>query len=153
MAIFEFNDILETVEMIRDENLDIRTITMGISLFDCVSDDEKILCCRIYDKICKKAENLVSCGDSIEKRYGIPIINKRVSVTPISLVAGAIPATGYVNIAKALDKAASTLGIDFIGGFGALVQKGMSDSAANRSSVIPGAFVESKLDCSCVKVA
>lgn len=153
MAIFEFNDILETVEMIRDENLDIRTITMGISLFDCVSDDEKILCGRIYDKICKKAENLVSCGDSIEKRYGIPIINKRVSVTPISLVAGAIPATGYVNIAKALDKAASTLGIDFIGGFGALVQKGMSDSAAKLISVIPEALAETNLVCSSVNVA
>ena len=147
------SDILETINMIRQENLDVRTITMGISLFDCVSDDEKRLCDKIYDKITKKAEHLVETGCEIEKKYGIPIVNKRVSVTPISIVGGDISPDGYVRVAKTLQKAADTLGINFIGGFSALVQKGMTKGAEKLISVIPEALTETELVCSSVNVA
>ena len=103
-------DILETINMIKDENLDIRTITMGISLYDCASDSVDVVCDRIYDKITKKAEHLVSTGCDIEKELGIPIINKRVSVTPISMVGGRYSPEDYVKIAHTLDRAAHTLG-------------------------------------------
>jgi len=146
-------DIQETINMIRDENLDIRTVTMGISLFDCVSDDENRLNDKIYDKITKTAENLVSEAEKIEKQYGIPIINKRVSLTPISLIGGAISPDGYVRIAHTLDKAANTLGINFIGGFGALVEKGMTLGSANLIEAIPQALAETNLVCSSVNVA
>ena len=146
-------DILETINMIREENLDIRTITMGISLYDCVSEDENRLCEKIYDKITKSAENLVSTGCDIEKKYGIPIVNKRVSVTPISIVGGAISPDGYIKVAKTLDRAAKTLGINFIGGFSALVQKGMTTGAQNMISVIPEALAETDFVCSSVNVA
>ena len=115
-------DILETINMIREENLDIRTITMGISLYDCVSDDEGRLSDKIYDKITRSAENLVKVGREIEKDYGIPIVNKRVSVTPISLIGGAIGPEGYLKVARTLDRAAKDIGINFIGGYSALVQ-------------------------------
>ena len=146
-------DILETINMIREENLDIRTITMGISLYDCVSEDENRLCEKIYDKITKSAENLVSTGQDIEKKYGIPIVNKRVSVTPISLVGGACSPEGYFKIAQTLDRAAKALGINFIGGFSALVQKGMTKGAENMISVIPEALAETDFVCSSVNVA
>jgi len=147
------HDIQETINMIRDENLDIRTVTMGISLFDCVSDDENRLNDKIYDKITKTAEKLVSEAEQIEKQYGIPIINKRISLTPISLIGGNISSDGYVRIAHTLDKAASTLGINFIGGFGALVEKGMTKGAANLIEAIPQALTETNLVCSSVNVA
>ena len=146
-------DILETINMIREENLDIRTITMGISLYDCVSEDEDRLCEKIYDKITAKAEKLVATGCGIEKEYGIPIVNKRVSVTPVSLVGGAISPEGYIKVAKTLDRAAKTLGINFIGGFSALVQKGMTQGAKNMISVIPEALAETDFVCSSVNVA
>lgn len=146
-------DILETINMIREENLDIRTITMGISLYDCVSEDEDRLCEKIYDKITTKAEKLVATGCGIEKEYGIPIVNKRVSVTPISLVGGAISPEGYIKVAKTLDRAAKTLGINFIGGFSALVQKGMTQGAKNMISVIPEALADTDFVCSSVNVA
>ncbi len=146
-------DILETINMIREENLDIRTITMGISLYDCVSEDEDRLCEKIYDKITTKAEKLVATGCGIEKEYGIPIVNKRVSVTPVSLVGGAISPEGYIKVAKTLDRAAKTLGINFIGGFSALVQKGMTQGAKNMISVIPEALAETDFVCSSVNVA
>ncbi len=146
-------DILETINMIREENLDIRTITMGISLYDCVSEDEDRLCEKIYDKITTKAEKLVATGCGIEKEYGIPIVNKRVSVTPISLVGGAISPEGYIKVAKTLDRAAKTLGINFIGGFSALVQKGMTQGAKNMISVIPEALAQTDFVCSSVNVA
>ena len=146
-------DILETINMIREENLDIRTITMGISLYDCVSEDEDRLCEKIYDKITKKAEKLVSTGCTIEKEYGIPIVNKRVSVTPVSIVGGGISPDGYIKVAKTLDRAAKTLGINFIGGFSALVQKGMTTGAKNMISVIPEALTETDFVCSSVNVA
>lgn len=147
------SDILETINMIRQENLDVRTITMGISLFDCVSDDEKRLCDKIYDKITKRAERLVETGCEIERKYGIPIVNKRVSVTPISIVGGDISPDGYVRVAKTLQRAADTLGINFIGGFSALVQKGMTKGAERLISVIPEALTETELVCSSVNVA
>ena len=147
------HDIQETINMIRDENLDIRTVTMGISLFDCVSDDENRLNEKIYDKITKSAEKLVSECEMIEKQYGIPIINKRVSLTPISLIGGAISPEGYVRIAHTLDKAAQNIGINFIGGFGALVEKGMTLGAANLIEAIPQALAETNLVCSSVNVA
>ena len=146
-------DILETINMIRQENLDIRTITMGISLYDCVSEDENRLCEKIYDKITKSAEKLVVTGQDIEKKYGIPIVNKRVSVTPVSLIGGACSPEGYFKIAQTLDRAAKTLGINFIGGFSALVQKGMTKGAENMISVIPEALAETDFVCSSVNVA
>lgn len=146
-------DILETINMIREENLDIRTITMGISLWDCVSEDTDRLCMRIYDKITKKAEKLVATGNDIEKMYGIPIVNKRVSVTPVSLIGGAATPDGYLKIAHTLQKAADAIGINFIGGFSALVQKGMTDGASRMISVIPEALAETRNVCSSVNVA
>ena len=146
-------DILETVNMIREENLDIRTITMGISLFDCVSDDSDRFAQRIYDKITRCAEHLVETGDELEKIYGIPIINKRVSVTPLSLVGGRMDAAGYLKAAKALDRAADTLGINFIGGFGALVHKGMTPAEDALLRAIPEALASTGKVCSSVNVA
>ena len=146
-------DVLETISMIRQENLDIRTITMGISLWDCVSEDTDRLCQRIYDKITKKAEHLVETGAEIEKKYGIPIVNKRVSVTPVSLIGGAASPEGYVKIAHTLQRAADTVGINFIGGFSALVQKGMTPGARNMIESIPEALATTRNVCSSVNVA
>ena len=146
-------DVLETISMIRQENLDIRTITMGISLWDCVSEDTDRLCQRIYDKITKKAEHLVETGAEIEKKYGIPIVNKRVSVTPVSLIGGASSPEGYVKIAHTLQRAADTVGINFIGGFSALVQKGMTPGARNMIESIPEALATTRNVCSSVNVA
>jgi len=146
-------DILETINMIREENLDIRTITMGISLFDCVSEDPGRLCSNIYDKITKRAEHLVKTGEDIEKQYGIPIVNKRVSVTPVSLIGGNCSPEDYVKIAQTLDRAAHTVGINFIGGFSALVDKGFSKSSTNLIASIPEALATSEIVCSSVNVA
>ncbi|MBO5897451.1 MAG: PFL family protein [Clostridia bacterium] len=146
-------DILETINMIREENLDIRTITMGISLFDCVSEDESRLCDRVYDKITRRAEHLVKTGEDIEKRYGVPIVNKRVSITPASLIGGNLTPDGYLRLAHTLQRAARTLGINFIGGFSALVHKGYTQSARNLISVIPQALAETETVCSSVNVA
>ena len=122
-------DILETLNMIREECLDVRTITLGISLYDCQSDDPRRLADNIYDKVMSRAHNLVKVGCDIEKMYGIPIINKRVSVTPAALLCGRMNRDGAVGIAKALDRAAHELGINFIGGYSALVQKGASEGS------------------------
>ncbi|MBE6628692.1 MAG: PFL family protein [Ruminococcaceae bacterium] len=146
-------DVLETIGMIREENLDIRTITMGISLWDCVSEDTDRLCQKIYDKITAKAEKLVKTGEEIEKMYGIPIVNKRVSVTPISLIGGNTTPEGYIKIAHTLQRAADNLGINFIGGFSALVQKGMTEGARRMISVIPETLTETQNVCSSVNVA
>ena len=146
-------DILETINMIREENLDIRTITMGISLWDCVSEDTDRFCQRIYDKITTRAKNLVKTGEEIEKMYGIPIVNKRVSVTPISLVGGNASPEGYIKIAHTLQKAADALGINFIGGFSALVQKGMTVGGRNLIAALPDALAETRNVCSSVNVA
>ena len=147
------SDILETIHMISEENLDVRTVTMGISLLDCVSDDQARLETKIYDKITKKAEKLVSVCEDMEKSYGVPIINKRVSVTPISMVGGALTPDGYVRLAHTLQRAADTLGINFIGGYSALVQKGMTLGAKNLIESIPEALATTSCVCSSVNVA
>ena len=146
-------DILETIGMIREENLDIRTITMGISLFDCVSEDADRLCQKVYDKITKKAEHLVKTGEDIEHKYGIPIVNKRVSVTPVSLIGGNLSPDGFLKLAHTLQRAATELGINFIGGYSALVHKGMTPGDRNLISVIPEALAETSTVCSSVNVA
>ena len=147
------NDIMETIRMIEGENLDIRTITMGISLLDCASDDPARFCDKIYDKITRKAERLVAVGEEIEKMYGIPIVNKRVSVTPVSIAGGALDRDGFVRAAETLDRAADTLGINFIGGFGALVQKGFTPGDRNLLAAIPEALSRTGKVCSSVNVA
>ena len=147
------HDILETINMIREENLDIRTITMGISLIDCAGDDINAVCDRVYDKITKKAERLVSVGDDIEKQYGIPIVNRRVAVTPISILGGRFSSEDYIKLAKTLDRAANTLGINFIGGYGALVQKGCTVGEEQLIESIPYALAETERVCSSVNVA
>ena len=142
----------ETMHMIDSEHLDIRTITMGISLLDCACTDAKLSCEKIYDKICKNAENLVSTGETIEKELGIPIINKRVSVTPISLVAAASDAKSYVPYAKALDKAGKQVGVNFLGGFSALVHKGFTNADKILIDSIPEALSQTDIVCSSVNV-
>ena len=117
-------DILETQAMIEKQHLDIRTITMGISLLDCCDPDLQTCCKKIYEKITRCAKDLVKVGEEIEAEFGIPIVNKRISVTPIALVGGSCETDSYVEIAKTLDAAAKTCGVNFIGGFSALVQKG-----------------------------
>ena len=146
------SEILETIHMISEENLDIRTTTMGISLRDCADSDVDKASQKIYDKITRVAENLVSTGDKISKEFGIPIINKRISVTPISIIGESCEKKDYVKLAKALDRAAKAVGVNFIGGYSALVQKGMTvgDEAFLRS--IPEALSVTDLVCSSVNV-
>ena len=146
-------DILETIKMIREENLDIRTVTMGISLFDCITDDPKRLEEKIYDKITKTAKNLVSVCCELERTYGIPIVNKRISVTPISYIGAGLSPDGFVRLAKTLDKAARELGVNFVGGFSAHVQKGAIKGATNLIESIPQALCESERVCSSINVA
>ena len=145
-------EILSTLDMIDQQHLDVRTITMGISLLDCADPDMDKACAKVYEKICRKAEKLVETGCQIEKEFGIPIVNKRVSVTPISLVAAASCTDTYVPFALVLDKAAATLGIDFLGGFSALVQKGLTESDIKLINSIPEALASTKLVCSSVNV-
>lgn len=148
----ESEKILETIHMISDENLDVRTITMGISLLDCIDSDSDKACQKIYDKITTKAKNLVKVGEQIQEEYGIPIINKRVTVTPISLIAAASHDQDYVKYALTLDKAAHTLGIDFIGGYSALVQKGYQNGDKTLIKSIPEALAQTDLVCASVNV-
>lgn len=144
--------ILETIKMIDKEKLDIRTITMGISLMDCSSFDGKASRDKIYDKITKYAENLVKVGEDIEKEYGVPIIHKRISVTPISIVAASCGDDNYVEFAKTLDRAASAVGVNFIGGFSALVQKGYSTADRKLIASIPEALSVTEKVCSSVNI-
>lgn len=148
---FEVN---ETNKMITQENLDVRTITMGISLLDCISDDLEKLNQNIYDKILRLAHDLVPTGEAIEREYGIPIVNKRISVTPIALVGGnACKKPGdFVTIAKTLDKAAHEVGVNFIGGYSALVSKGMTKNDENLIRSIPEALATTERICSSVNV-
>ena len=145
-------EILETIKMIRQENLDIRTITMGISLLDCSSESVEKTCENIYNKIMSKARNLVSVGKEIEKEFGIPIINKRISVTPISLLTPGESIEDYVSYAMTLDKVAMELGIDFIGGYSALVQKGCTRREEIFINSIPYALSKTSKVCSSVNV-
>ena len=147
------NEILETIKMIKDEHLDIRTITMGISLLDCVDSSADKACDKIYDKITRYAEKLVETGNNIGDELGIPIINKRISVTPIAMVAGASDAKDYVCFAKALDRAADATGVNFIGGFSALVHKGFSKGDEILINSIPEALATTEKVCSSVGVA
>lgn len=139
------NEVLETLSMIKQQNLDVRTITLGLSLLDCASDDINKICTNIYDKITFSAENLVKTGEDIEREYGIPIINKRISITPISLVAAATKANSYLPIAKAMDRAAKEVGVNFIGGFSALVHKGFTNSDLTLINSIPEALKETDI--------
>ena len=146
------NDVLSTVQMIDRQHLDIRTITMGISLLSCADRDAKAACAKIYDKITRCAENLVKTGEDIEREFGIPIVNKRISVTPIALVAAASETADYVPFAAALDRAAKAVGVNFIGGFSALVQKGMTEADRRLIAAIPEALATTDLVCSSVNV-
>ena len=144
--------VIDAIDMIDKQHLDIRTITMGISLLDCADEDAKRSCEKIYDKICHKAENLVKTGEAIEREFGIPIVNKRISVTPMALVAGSSRTEDYVPFAITMDKAAKACGVDFIGGFSALVQKGFTTGDHRLLNSIPQALAETDLVCSSVNV-
>ena len=146
-------DILETIEMIQDENLDIRTVTMGISLLDCADKDINVACEKIYNKITTLAKNLVPVCQEIEKEYGIPIVNKRISVTPISIVGNSCEAEDFTPFAETLDKAAKTVGVNFIGGFSALVHKGYTSGDRRLINSIPEALAKTDFVWSSVNVA
>lgn len=148
----ETNQILETIRMIEEENLDIRTITMGISLLDCIDSDSDRACEKMYQKITTKAKDLVKVGEAIEAEYGIPIINKRISVTPIAIIAAATPDTDYVKFAKTLDKAAKAVGVNFLGGFSTLVEKGYQHGDAILMNSIPQALAETDFVCGSVNI-
>lgn len=144
-------DIMETITMIQDENLDIRTITMGISLIDCCDSDIDKSCEKVYNKIYTYAKDLVKTGEDIEKEYGIPIVNKRISVTPIAILVGA-SGGDPVKYAKTLDRAARDVGVNFIGGYSALVQKGFSPGDKALIESIPRALSETEFVCSSVNI-
>ena len=146
------NEILSTIRMIDQQHLDIRTITMGISLLDCCDSDAKRACEKIYDKITKSARDLVKTGEAIEAEFGIPIVNKRISVTPIALVAGASDTEDYVPFAAALDRARAETGVNFVGGFSALVQKGMTPADEKLIRAIPEALAATELVCASVNI-
>ena len=146
------HDIIETINMIDNENLDVRTITMGISLLSCIDDDIDKACTKIYDKICRYAQDLVKTGNDISSEYGIPIINKRIAVTPVAMVASACQTQKIVKFALALEKAARTVGVNFIGGYSALVQKGFSDGDYALIESIPEALSITDHVCASVNI-
>lgn len=146
------NDILETNRMITENKLDVRTITLGLSLRDCAHPNLKQFCDNVYDKITKSGEFLVKTGEDISSEYGIPIINKRVSVTPIAIAAEACKTDTYVPVAEAMDRAAKEIGIDFIGGFSALVEKGYTNGDRILINSIPQALATTDLVCSSVNL-
>lgn len=146
------NNIFDTIEMIDKQHLDIRTITMGISLLDCISESADRCCDKIYDKITRQAEHLVKTGEDIESEFGIPIVNKRISVTPMAMVAGSTDAKDYVRFAQVMDRAAKTCGVNFIGGFSALVQKGFTKGDRILIDSIPEALASTDFVCSSVNV-
>ncbi|MDR1952272.1 MAG: PFL family protein [Elusimicrobiota bacterium] len=148
---FNNNEILETIDMLDNQNLDVRTITMALSLFDCICDDPQRTALKVYDKITKKAANLVKVGDTIGRELGAEIVNKRVSVTPIALIGSS--GGKFLPIAKAMDKAAAEIGIDFIGGYSALVQKGITPQEKLFLETIPEALASTKKVCSSVNLA
>lgn len=148
---FNSNEILETLRMIDQEKLDVRTITMGISLFECAGDDGEVVARKVYDRVTRAAERLVAVGCAIEREYGVPIVNKRISVTPVSLIAGAL--SSPLKLAKVLDRAAETTGVNFIGGYTALVQKGMTRADRALIESLPEALSETGYLCASVNVA
>lgn len=145
-------EVQETNRMIEESNLDVRTITMGISLLDCADSDINKFNQKIYDKITKNAENLVKVGDDISKEYGVPVVNKRISVTPIAIAAAGCNTDSYVSVAHTLDRAAKEVGVNFVGGFSALVQKGSTDSDLILLDSIPEALAQTQRVCSSVNV-
>ncbi len=147
------SDILQTLDMIDHQHLDIRTVTMGISLRDCAHPDIDECARRVYDKICRRAERLVATGEAIESEYGIPIVNKRISVTPIAMVAESCESADYARLARALDAAARECGVNFIGGYSALVHKGCTVGDERLIASIPEALASTELVCSSVNVA
>ena len=148
----ETKDILETITMIQEENLDIRTVTMGISLLDCIDSDIDKACDKVYNKIITKASRLVSECEEIEKKYGIPIINKRISVTPVALLLGACSEKNPIKFALTLEKAAQKVGVNFIGGYSALVQKGFTEADKILIESIPEALSVTEHICSSVNI-
>ncbi len=146
------NDILETLQMISQEHLDVRTITMGISLLDCIDPNIDAACQKVYDKICRRAEHLVKTGEDLEREYGVPIVNKRVSVTPIAMIHAACKKEDPVKFAHALERAAQTVGVNFIGGYSALVHKGFAAGDAELIRSIPRALAETEHICSSINV-
>ena len=147
-------EVAETNKMIEEENLDVRTITLGISLLDCIDDDLKLLNEKIYHKIYNAAKNLVAVGDDIGTEFGIPIVNKRISVTPISLIGASACKTpdDFVGIANTLDKVAGDIGVNFIGGYSALVSKGMTKADELLIRSIPKALAGTKRVCSSINL-
>lgn len=145
-------DILETITMIQEEHLDVRTITMGISLLDCCHSDIDVMCDRVYDKITRKAKNLVAVGEQIEKEFGIPIINKRISVTPAAMILASCENRDAVRLAKTLERAACECGVNFLGGFSALVQKGFGPGDKELIDAIPEALSVTEHICSSVNI-
>ena len=150
--IYDTKDVLETTRMITKNNLDVRTITMGISLRDCADPDVKVCAQKIYDKITTTAKDLVKVGTDLEAELGVPIIHKRISVTPISLVGESCRTDSYVPLAKAMDDAASAVGVNFIGGFSALVEKGYTQGDRTLIASIPEALATTNLVCSSVAI-
>jgi uncharacterized protein (UPF0210 family) len=146
------SEIMQTIQMIDQQHLDVRTITMGISLLSCAHSQVKLACEKVYDKIARYAEHLVATGEAIEKEFGIPIVNKRISVTPIALVAAAAETENYTPFALALDAAAKATGVNFIGGFSALVQKGMTQADRALIASIPEALSCTDIVCASVNV-
>ncbi len=146
------HDILETITMIQDEHLDVRTITMGISLLDCCHSNIDTLCDRVYDKITRSAKDLVATGEKIEKTYGIPIINKRISITPAAMLLAACDDKDAVKLAKTLERAAVTCGVNFLGGFSALVQKGFAPGDRELIAAIPEALAVTDHVCASVNI-
>ena len=148
---FSNNDVLETITMVEKEHLDIRTITMGLSLLSCIRDTAEETAQKVYDLVCKKAENIVKTASDLSAEYGVPIVNKRVSVTPVSLLCAAFPSKAPL-IGRALDNAAKTLGIDFLGGYSALVQKSTADYERTFIRTIPEVLATTERLCSSVNV-
>ena len=148
---FNKNDVLETINMIEREHLDIRTITMGLSLFSCIRATAKETATAVYDLVCKKAKNIVKVANDLSGEYGIPIVNKRVSVTPVSLICAPFASQAHL-IGSALDKAAKELGIDFLGGYSALVHKSTADYEKTFIESIPEVLASTERICSSVNI-
>ncbi len=143
----------QTTAMIEEENLDVRTITMGINILDCADPDEKKFCEKIYDRITTKAKNLVRVGEDISREFGVPVVNKRISITPVAIAAAACKTSNYVEIARTLDNAAKEVGVNFIGGFSALVHKGMTEADRMLIDSVPEALSVTERVCSSINLA
>lgn len=146
------NNILDTIKMLDEENLDVRTLTMGISLFDCIDTDYKKACQKIYDKLIRESHGFIEASKEISNLYGVPIINNRIAVTPISLIGAATDLDDYTPFARTLDRAAKDIGVDFVGGFSALVGKGMTKSDEILINSIPKALAETDVVCASINV-